>query len=92
MSARLCRLEIVQSDAGWFWRFIASNGKELARSSETYKRRRDCHRCAYVVLGCFPGDPDPDSGDDSVMWRDSSHREAEVRVLDERTEASGGQS
>ena len=40
MSARAPRFEVVRSDAGWFARFIASNGREVWRTSEVYARRR----------------------------------------------------
>lgn len=39
MTARAPRFELVRRDAGWFWRFIASNGKTLCHS-ETYKQKR----------------------------------------------------
>jgi uncharacterized protein YegP (UPF0339 family) len=51
MSPRLHRLEVVRSDSGFFWRFLSSNGRELARSSQTYSRRCDAARCADLVTG-----------------------------------------
>jgi hypothetical protein len=66
MTARRCRLEFkrirVDDDpwvdgpthTEWFWRFISSNGSdELARSSETYRRRVDAISCAETVTGCY---------------------------------------
>lgn len=50
-SGRLHQLEIARDeDLQWVWRFIAANGRELARSSETYRRRRDCERSSQIVL------------------------------------------
>jgi hypothetical protein len=81
VSARLCRLEVVRGDDGWFWRYIASNGKELARSSETYVRRAGCDRCAALTLGIGPR-----RFLDGVLYRGPEHFVA--HVLDERGAAS----
>lgn len=60
MSKRLCRLEFVcpPPNGGfgrreWYWRFIAANGKETARSSETYRNRVDAIRSAELTTGCY---------------------------------------
>jgi hypothetical protein len=37
----------------WFWRFLASNGRETGRSSETYKNRVDCIRSAELTCGVW---------------------------------------
>lgn len=33
---------LVKNKGEFFWRLIAKNGKELARSSETYKSKKSC--------------------------------------------------
>jgi uncharacterized protein YegP (UPF0339 family) len=37
----------------WFWRLVANNGKTLAHS-ESYARRKDCRRTAYLVADSKP--------------------------------------
>lgn len=44
--------EITRSTSGeWFWRFLASNGKEIARQSETVKQRRTVRRAIAIMQG-----------------------------------------
>ena len=33
----------------WYWRFNATNGEEIARSSETYSSRRACLQSIKIV-------------------------------------------
>lgn len=35
----------------WYWNVAAANHEELARSSETYKNRKDCIHCYDIVVG-----------------------------------------
>ena len=39
----------------WYWILIARNGKTIARSSETYKRKRSAVRSIEVAAGIFIG-------------------------------------
>jgi uncharacterized protein YegP (UPF0339 family) len=56
---------LVDGPPEWYWRFLASNGRETGRSSETYKNRVDCIRSAELTTGCYavrenerrPGNP-----------------------------------
>ena len=81
MSARQPRFEVVRGDDGWFARFIAANGREVWRTSETYHRRGAVHR----AIGLATGHP-------VVAWRDTwevpsalvDNGLLEVRHLDER--------
>lgn len=57
MSARDPRVEVVRSDAGWFGRYIASNGKEIWRTSEVYTRRRGVERAVELVFGPITQSP-----------------------------------
>ena len=51
---RYPRFEVVHSGPRCFFgRFIAANGKEVWRTSETYKRRRDA-RHAIACIGDTP--------------------------------------
>lgn len=34
----------------WCWRIVHRNGKEIARASETYKRRYDCSSALYRMM------------------------------------------
>jgi len=43
------RFQIVRGDAGWFARFIAANGREVWRTSETYKRRAGADRAVALL-------------------------------------------
>jgi hypothetical protein len=44
---------LVDGPPEWYWRFLASNGRETGRSSETYKNRVDCIRSAELTTGCY---------------------------------------
>ena len=52
MSAREPRFEVVHTDAGWFARFVASNGQKVWQT-EVYQRRRAAGRAIEVVVGLF---------------------------------------
>lgn len=43
------RFEIVRGDAGWLARFVASNGREVWRTSETYTRRHGADRAVAML-------------------------------------------
>lgn len=43
------RFEVVRGDDGWFARFIAANGREIWRTSETYKRRHGADRAVAML-------------------------------------------
>lgn len=48
---QLNQLELARDeDLQWVWRFVAADGRELAKSSQTYRRRRDCEQSAQTVL------------------------------------------
>lgn len=67
--SRQPRFEVVRSDAGWFARFVAANGREVWRTSETYQRQRAAVH-AVVMLTYNMG-----------SWADVP----ETRQVDERT-------
>lgn len=45
------RYEVVTGDAGPFARFIAANGREVWRTSETYVDERDALHAIEVIAG-----------------------------------------
>lgn len=49
----MSRFEVVRSDAGFFGRFIANNGKEIWRTSEVYERRRTAVRAVRLIEAEF---------------------------------------
>lgn len=53
MSARQPRFEVVRSDAGWFARFIAANGREVWRTSETYTQKKGATNALHVITSAF---------------------------------------
>ena len=58
MSARHYLLTIQRGGpdmAEWMWFFSARNGRELSRSSETYRRKADCIHGAAMTLGLDDG-------------------------------------
>ena len=68
MSARQPRFEVVHSGPRCFFgRFIAANGKEVWRTSETYKRRRDAHQ-AVLLLARHAGWFDVREVDEVLLW------------------------
>jgi uncharacterized protein YegP (UPF0339 family) len=47
-----CTIEIYRDAAGEHrWRFVASNGKIMADSSEGYRRKVDCRDAIEIVFG-----------------------------------------
>jgi uncharacterized protein YegP (UPF0339 family) len=74
----MSRFEIVRSDAGWFGRHIASNGREVWRTSEVYTRRRGVLRAVELITGYTPyhvlGD----------WWITTPKGVREIRDVDER--------
>lgn len=49
------RLDIYRAEDGWRWRIVARNGRIVADSAESYRRRVDCVRMATkVAAGGFP--------------------------------------
>ena len=46
---RQSRFEAVHSDAGWFARFVASNGEEVWRTSEVYERKVDALQAVRLL-------------------------------------------
>lgn len=79
------RFEIVRTDAGHFARFIASNGREIWRTSETYTRRRGAERAVSLIGGPIRHSPFADWPEVWVSWSDMP---LEVRDVDERTDRS----
>jgi hypothetical protein len=39
----------------WFWNLIASNGREIARSSEPYTRKGNAVKSMLIAAGAFHG-------------------------------------
>jgi uncharacterized protein YegP (UPF0339 family) len=76
------RFEVVHADAGHFARFVAANGKEVWRTSETYTRRRGAVRAVELYAGPIRHSPFADWPEVSVSW---SEWPLEVRDVDERT-------
>jgi uncharacterized protein YegP (UPF0339 family) len=71
VSARSPRFEVVQSDAGWFARFRAANGR-IVFVSEVYTRERAAERAMWLVR-------------DSAIRHYEGRADIEVRTVDERT-------
>ena len=80
--SRQARFELVRSDAGHFARFIAANGKEVWRTSETYRRRKAAVAAieliceAPVLTSPFADWPEVEFGPRNTVL--------EVREVDER--------
>lgn len=54
------RFEIYKDRAGeWRWRFIASNGRIIAVSSEGYARRRSCWHAIGILSSALRKGPQP---------------------------------
>lgn len=46
-----CYQERKDNSGYWYWIYYASNGKAIARSSESYNRRADCEHSITLVKG-----------------------------------------
>lgn len=46
-----CYGEKKDNSGNWYWIYYASNGKAIARSSESYGRRADCDRSIEIMQG-----------------------------------------
>lgn len=46
-----CYWEKKDAKGHWYWIYYASNGEEIARSSESYVAKRDCDRSIQIVKG-----------------------------------------
>lgn len=46
-----CYWERKDNGGYWYWIYYASNGKAIARSSESYVRREDCEHSISLVKG-----------------------------------------
>lgn len=46
-----CYWERKDNGGFWYWIYYASNGKAIARSSESYVRREDCTHSIHLVQG-----------------------------------------
>lgn len=85
--SRQARFEVVRTDAGHFARFIAVNGREVWRTSETYTRRRRAERAVELIVGdrihVSPFAEHPE-----INWQGSPDlAPTEVRYVDERSDA-----
>lgn len=81
MSAREPRFEVVHSDAGWFARFVASNGAKVWQT-EVYARRKFAVRAISLIAGYDVAQ----HGDQSEVLHPSGlFGLLEVRDQDERT-------
>lgn len=54
-----CYWQKKDNAGGWYWIYYASNGEEIARSSESYVKRSDCMHSITLVKG---------SSDDKVFY------------------------
>ena len=36
-------------DHNWYWRYVASNGRQISRSSEGYVNKSDCRRSIDIM-------------------------------------------
>lgn len=72
MSGRESRWEVVHTDAGWLCRFIAANGREVLRSSETYTRRAAAERAMWLAR------------DAAIRHYERRNLTLEIRDVDER--------
>ena len=51
----MSRFELYKDKAGKFrWRFIASNGRIIATSSESYERKIDCNNSINLIKNDSP--------------------------------------
>ena len=82
MSARLARFEVVQSDAGWFARFRAANGR-IVWVTESYARRRGAFAAITSIAKPYPRK--------HHLWEHAAWHATdgllEVRTVDERGQA-----
>ena len=46
-----CYWEKKDNSGYWYWIYYASNGKAIARSSESYVRRQDCEHSISLMQG-----------------------------------------
>lgn len=46
-----CYWEKKDNSGQWYWIYYASNGKAIARSSESYHNRSDCEHSIDLVKG-----------------------------------------
>ncbi len=46
-----CYWEKKDNGGYWYWIYYASNGKAIARSSESYVRRTDCEHSISLLKG-----------------------------------------
>ena len=46
-----CYWEKKDNSGQWYWIYYASNGKAIARSSESYHHRADCEHSIDLVKG-----------------------------------------
>lgn len=46
-----CYWEKKDSSGHWYWIYYASNGKAIARSSESYVAKSDCDRSIQIMKG-----------------------------------------
>lgn len=89
MNERLCRLDIIQTDAGWGWAFFGKNRKQISRSSEVYNKRSSVILSAelgspvsYVLEGLTGGRPAERYDYLEQVWE-----EVQVREVDKRGQA-----
>lgn len=92
MNERLCRLDVVRTNAGWSWAFFGKNRKEISRSSEVYNKRSSVILSAelgspvsYVLEGLTGGRPAERYDILEQVWE-----EVQVREVDRRGEGLDG--
>lgn len=60
--------EISVSRAGWYWRFVSTNGRIIADSAEGYQRRLRALQGAQIALG-LKGIDQMQPGDEKLVKR-----------------------
>lgn len=68
--------EISVSRAGWYWRFVSTNGRIIADSAEGYQRRLRALQGAQIALG-LKGIDQMQPGESKLVRRGSS----KIRVV-----------
>lgn len=51
-----CYWQKKDSSGGWYWIYYASNGKAIARSSESYVARADCTHSINIMKATSSAD------------------------------------
>lgn len=76
---------VVRTDSGWLTRFVAANGKEVWRSTETYRKRINAVAAVELICGASIFETAHNEHPEVHYWQGNLERPTEVREVDERT-------